>query len=262
MGARPLTEGAPCTARATFRFYAGLNDFLPPDWRQRSLPYRFRGRPAIKDPIEALGVPHPEVGLIVVDGRPVGFPHPLAAGERVAVYPPLTALPDADWALLRPPPARPLAFVLDVHLGKLARRLRLLGVDTRYRNDFDDWEIVRVARDEARVVLTRDRKLLCIGGVVHGAWLRATDPERQVAEVVERFGLAGELRPFTRCLECNGRLGRAAPEAVAAQVPAYVRGLCRVYVACADCGRVYWPGSHHARLTRWVRRFSARHDPA
>jgi len=262
VGARALTVDPAPPAQATFRFYAGLNDFLLPARRQRALPYHFRGHPAIKDPIEALGVPHPEVGLIVVDGRAVGFGHPLAAGERVAVYPPLAALSVDDAALLRPPPPRPLAFVLDVHLGKLARRLRLLGIDTCYRNDFDDWEVVRVARDEARVVLTRDRKLLCIGGVVHGAWLRATDPERQVAEVVDRFGLAAELRPFTRCLECNGLLGAAAAEAVAAQVPEYVRRLCRVFAACADCGRVYWPGSHHARLTRWVRRFRTRPGPA
>jgi uncharacterized protein with PIN domain len=237
---------------AAFRFYGALNDFLPRESRQRTLTGRFHDRPAIKDPIEAFGVPHPEVGLVVVDGTAVDFGYRLAPGDRVAVYPEFSALDTGPAGRLRKPPRAPLTFILDVHLGKLARRLRLLGIDAAYRNDLDDWEIVGRAREQERIILTRDRGLLRIGAVIHGAWIRATDPELQVTEVLARFDLARAASPFTRCIECNGRLGRADADAIARQVPADVQRHCAVFGACESCGRIYWPGSHHARLSRWV----------
>lgn len=241
-------------ATATFRFYAGLNDFLPPDRRQRSLTRRCDDRPAVKDPIEALGVPHPEVGLVLINGHPVGFDHPVAAGDRVAVYPEFSTLVPDPSGHLRPPP--PDAFILDVHLGRLVRRLRLLGIDCAYANDLDDHQIARRAAAERRVVLTRDRKLLCFGAITHGAWLRATDPEQQVDEVLARF--APPLHPFSRCIVCNGRLVPAAADEIAARVPADVRAAGAPCSRCDDCGRIYWPGSHHARLQARVRRYLER----
>jgi hypothetical protein len=115
------------TQSCTFRFYAELNDFLPANKRQRNIAYRFRGTPSVKDTIEAIGVPHTEVDLIFVDGDSVGFEHLLTGGERVAVYPMFERFEIAQVTRLRPVLLREPRFVLDVHLGKLAHYLRLIG---------------------------------------------------------------------------------------------------------------------------------------
>lgn len=236
---------------ATFRFYAELNDFLPDQRRQRSLIFHLHDRPAVKDPIEALGVPHTEVGLVVANGNPVGFGYQVASGDRIAVYPEFNSINPGDAGRLRPQP--PEAFILDVHLGRLARRLRLLGIDASYRNDLEDHDIARRGATEQRVVLTRDRKLLCHGVIVHGAWLRETDPERQVVEVLARF--SPRLSPFSRCLACNGTLSEPNLADVAMRLPASVREAGVRVSRCGDCDRVYWPGTHHARLQERVRRY-------
>ncbi|HEY5790311.1 MAG TPA: Mut7-C RNAse domain-containing protein [Gammaproteobacteria bacterium] len=240
--------------QAEFRFYAELNDFLPAAARQRPLPYRFRGTPAIKDPIEALGVPHPEVELILANGVPVGFDYRLADADRIAVYPVFEAFDVTPLLRLRERPLRRTAFVVDVNLGRLARHLRLLGFDASYRNDLDDAEIVRRAVGERRIVLTRDRKLLCDGALTHGYWVRSSAPAEQLDEVLWRFDLAAACHPFTRCLVCNGELREADAAEVATAVPADVRATQERYRACPGCQRVYWRGSHHARLQQLVER--------
>ena len=102
---------------AEFRFYEELNDFLPPEKRKRSFAYMFEGTPSIKDAIEAVGVPHTEIDIILVDGRSVGFDHRLRGGERVAVYPMFEAIDVSPLVRLRPQPLRITRFVVDVHLG-------------------------------------------------------------------------------------------------------------------------------------------------
>ncbi|MDO9047434.1 MAG: Mut7-C RNAse domain-containing protein [Methylobacter sp.] len=142
---------------AEFRFYEELNDFLPPEQRKRTMHYRFSGHPGIKDPIEVFGVPHTEVDLIVVNGQSVGFDYQLQAGDRVAVYPVFETLDISSLVRLREKPLRNPRFILDVNLGKLAKRMRLLGFDSLYRNDYRDADIVNIAVNERRIVLTRDR---------------------------------------------------------------------------------------------------------
>ena len=192
------------TQSAEFRFYGELNDYLPRAQRKTTIDYGFQGSPGVKDAIEALGVAHTEVDLILVDGRSVGFDHKLRDRTRVAVYPLFESLDTTPLHRLLERPLRRSPFVLDVHLGKLARRLRLLGIDALYRNDYSDAEIVQVSRTTGRIVLTRDRRLLYAKAVTHGYWVRSTDPDVQTREVLLRFGLQDEVRPFSRCLDCNG----------------------------------------------------------
>ena len=123
---------------ATFRFYAGLNDFLPPARRQRAFEAVCAPDASVKHMIEVLGVPHTEVALIVIDGEPTSFAHRLQDGDRVAVYPRFAVLDTAGLPLLRDAPPVPLRFVADAHLGALARLLRMAGFDTLYRNDYTD----------------------------------------------------------------------------------------------------------------------------
>jgi uncharacterized protein with PIN domain len=187
-----------------FRFYEELGDFLAPQLRKRSFVHAFDGTPSVKDRIQSLGVPHTEVDLILVDGRPVPFTHRLEGGERVAVYPMFERFELGEANALRPRPLREPRFVLDVHLGRLASYLRLLGFDTLYRNDYDDEELLHISCDQHRILLTRDTGLLKRSALTHGAFLHATDPRRQLREACDRFQLDARIAPFTRCARCNG----------------------------------------------------------
>jgi len=229
---------------AEFRFYAELNDFLPPEQRKRTMHYRFNGHPGIKDPIEVFGVPHTEVDLIVVNGQSVGFDHQLQAGDRVAVYPVFESLDISPLLKLREKYLHNPRFILDVNLGKLAKLMRLLGFDSLYRNDYRDAEVVSIAVNEQRIVLTRDRRLLYVKHISHGYWVRAVDVESQIDEVLRRFNLYGSIQPFARCLVCNGMLAPVAKADILDRLEPKTRLYYEVFHRCADCQRIYWEGSH------------------
>lgn len=234
-----------------FRFYGSLRDFLSPARRDGRFVHRFEGTPSIKDQIESLGVPHTEVALILIDGAAVGFGRKLQGGDRVAVYPWFAHLQPDGIDRLRSVPVGELRFVADVHLGRLASYLRLLGFDCLYRNDYGDEELLAIAQTQDRIVLSRDTGLLKRAALVHGAFVHATDPRQQLREVCDRFELQGRATPFTRCARCNSRVepwnGQAAANAVPAGVIANNHGrLSR----CPRCGQLYWPGSHQPRLRK------------
>ena len=237
---------------AHFRFYEELNDFLDAGKRKTLFPYQFKGNPSIKDAIEAIGVPHTEVDLILVNGASVGFDYQLQEGDRVSVYPVFESLDISPVVRLRERPLRDTKFVLDVHLGKLARLLRLLGFDTLYRNDYADSEIVDLAVQEHRIVLTRDRGILRIKAVTHGYWIRSTNPLEQAREVLGRFDLASQVQPFRRCIVCNGLIEPIDKEAIESRLPAGLAAYQGEFFACTTCGKVYWRGSHYDRLKEKV----------
>ena len=220
---------------------AGFSDTTVPVGSPRS----------VKDLVEAVGVPHPEVALILVDGRPVGFDHRVSGGERVAVFPPFRQLDLAGVTTVAPPPVDP-RFVLDVHLGTLTRRLRTLGFDCWYRTDADDAELAAVAVREERILLTRDRGLLMRSEIVHGYCPRNDDPELQLLEVVDRYRLASRVAPFSRCVNCNGLLEPATLEDVRDDIPPRTRVEHDTFTRCRRCGQVYWPGTHRTAMGEWV----------
>jgi len=233
---------------ASFRFYEELNDFLPESKRKCAVPFRFTVSPSVKDAIESLGVPHVEIDLIVVNGESVGFKYRLSDGDRIAVYPVFESLDISKVVRLRPEPLRRIAFVADVHLRKLARLLRLLGFDTLHSNDFDDAQIIEISRNEGRIILTRDRQLLKHGSVTHGYWLRSVDPTEQAREVLRRCDLSGSVRPFTRCVDCNGPLLDVRKEDVLERIPPRTAAWLDEYQACGECGKLYWRGTHMRSL--------------
>jgi uncharacterized protein with PIN domain len=239
-------------AECEFRFYEELNDFLPPARRKRAFVYEFRGTPAVKDTIEALGVPHTEVDLILVNGESVRFSHKLRGGERVAVYPVFERLDISPITRLRPKPLRRPRFIADVHLGTLARYLRLLGFDTAYDNRAADTDLARRSVEERRILLTRDVGLLKHKVLTHAHYVRATDPARQLEEVVKALDLRARIKPFSRCMRCNGRLRRVSKASAAAELPPRVRERARTVSRCSACGQLYWPGTHFDRLTALV----------
>lgn len=240
-------------AAAWFRFYEELNDFLPAHRRKVAFRHRFRGRGSVKDLIESLGVPHPEVDLILVNGESVTFGYQVRDGDRISVYPMFESLDIGSLVRVRPEPLRVTRFVLDVHLGRLARYLRLLGFDTLYRNHCDDAELAELASSQRRILLTRDLGLLKRSIVTHGLYIRATSPREQVIEVLERLQLQRAIQPFRRCASCNGLLVAVSRGAVASRLVPGVRAHFRQFWRCGGCQQVYWQGSHYQRMRNWVR---------
>jgi uncharacterized protein with PIN domain/sulfur carrier protein ThiS len=237
---------------AYFRFYAELNDLLATERRAVTFAYPCNGQSTVKDTIESIGVPHTEVDLILVNGEPVDFSYRVQDGDRVSVYPVFESIDIASVARLRPEPLRETRFVLDTHLGTLARYLHMLGFDTLYHRDAADEELARISRDENRILLTRDRGLLKRSAVTHGHLMRETVPRRQLTEVVEHFDLYRSAALFRRCLRCNTVLCLVDKTTVAARLPERTRQLHSEFRTCESCGRVYWSGSHYARMRRMV----------
>ena len=234
---------------ANFRFYEELNDFLGQEHYKQNIEYRFDGEPAIKDPIEVLGVPHSEVDLILVNNESVGFDYGLKDGDRVAVYPVFESFDITQLQRLRPKPLRNTAFIVDVNLGKLARRLRMLGFDTAYSNRLGDREIADIAIREKRIVLTRDRRLLFRKVITHGFWIRAVDVDTQLREVLKRLDLYDQVRPLQRCIDCNGSLESVDRERVWSRLEPLTRRYYDEFYRCTHCDKIYWQGSHVAHMT-------------
>ncbi|MDW8355295.1 MAG: Mut7-C RNAse domain-containing protein [Bryobacterales bacterium] len=248
---------------ARFRFYAELNDFLPPERRMREFEYSFSGRQSVKHLIEAAGVPHTEVDLVLANGEPVDFGYLVEGGDRISVYPVFEAFDIAGVTRVRPQPLRQARFVLDGHLGRLAAYLRMLGFDTVHERDSTDDELARCASEQRRILLTRDRELLKRSAVTHGYYVRQTQPRAQLVEVLRRFDLAGAVKPFVRCLRCNELLEEARKEEVWDHLPPRSREHYREFWRCPGCGRVYWGGSHYRRMERLVEQaLAAARDPA
>jgi uncharacterized protein with PIN domain/sulfur carrier protein ThiS len=227
--------------KAVFQFESQLWMFLERARRGRAFEYDCARAATLKNAIEALGVPHTEVGAVRVNGEPATLQRVVRDGDCIEVE----ATKSGSGPDLR--------FVADAHLGGLARFLRMLGCDTLHRNDYSDEEIRRLAETEGRIVLTRDRELLKCREIARGAYVRALKPEAQLREVVERYRLAPHARPFTLCLACNLPLQPVDRDAVAARVPPAVLELHDSFVRCPGCNGVFWPGSHYQRMLSALR---------
>lgn len=247
-------------SNATFRFYAELNPFLACSKRQVAFDHTFEGRQSIKDMIESLGVPHTEIDLILVGGQSVDFSYLVQDGDHISVYPVFEAFDITPELRLRPHPLRVVRFVLDIHLGRLAAHLRMLGFDALYRNDYDDAELACISRDDHRILLTRDRGLLKRSMVTHGHYVRETSPRQQLVEVVQHFDLFRLIEPFSRCIKCNGPLEAVDKAAVSDRLMPMTQQHFHEFRRCTECGQIYWKGSHHQRMEQLIDHVMA-HQP-
>ena len=236
------------TKKAQFRFYAELNDFFPNGNNKVDWIYPFHGSPSVKDAIEALGVPHTEVDLIIVNGTSVDFNYHLQHTDYISVYPVFECLDISPIIRLREKPLREIRFILDVHLGKLARMLRMLGFDSLYRNDYDDPDIVATALKEKRVILTRDRGILKTKTVTHGYCIRSSTPQQQINEVLKRFDLYSQIRPFFRCMNCNGIITPVNKTAIEHRLEKKTRTYYNDFSICSKCGNLFWKGTHYDKM--------------
>lgn len=244
--------------RAHFRFYAELNDFLPQVARGSVLTREFDVGASVKDMIEACGVPHTEVDVVLVNGRSVDFSYRIEDRDRISVYPVFESFDVKGIVRVRPEPLRDPRFVLDAHLGALARHLRLLGFDCLYRNDYSDVELVETSVSERRALLTRDVGILKRSAVTHGYFVRGTDPRAQTVEVLRRFDLFREIDPFRRCLSCNGVLTPVAKALVEDRLPPRTARYYDEFRMCTDCEQVYWKGSHYTHMLEFVEELQSR----
>lgn len=235
-----------------FRFYAELNAFLSPPNRFATFTYPLTGRTSVKHAIEALGVPHTQVDFILINHQPADFEQILASDDLISVYPKFETLNIASLTRLRARPLRETRFVLDVHLGKLAVYLRLLGFDCWYRNQAEDQELAHVSTGEERILLTRDRGLLKRKTVTHGYALLNTSPRLQAVEILRHFDLMDQAAPFRRCLVCNALLEEVSKEDVCNSLPHDARLYYDEFKRCPSCRRIYWKGSHYQRMLSFL----------
>ena len=233
---------------ATFRFYEELNDFLPAERRRQEFSVPCAQAATTKHMIEALGVPHTEVELILVNGESVGLDRLLREDDRVAVYPKFEAFDVTPLLRLREQTLRTMRFIADAHLGGLARLLRMAGFDTLYDNRYADRALADIAEREGRIVLTRDRELLKLRSITHGCYVHALEPPRQLREIIERLDLVRCIRPFSLCLVCNAPLRAVDKADVLERLPPSVRAGHERFTTCDVCHRVFWEGSHWRRM--------------
>jgi uncharacterized protein with PIN domain/molybdopterin converting factor small subunit len=229
---------------ATFRFYEELNDFLPRERRGQTFERTCARAATTKHMIEALGVPHTEVEIILVNDESVGLDRILKDGDRVAVYPKFEAFDISPLLRVREHPLRITRFVADAHLGGLPHLLRLTGFDTLYDNNFPDDEIDTSAMHQGRIVLTRDRELLKRRLITHGCYVHAIKPAEQLAEIIERLDLTRSAQPFTLCLQCNAPLRPIEKALVLERIPPRISAAYERFSTCDACQRVFWEGSH------------------
>lgn len=232
--------------RVWFRFHGELNDFLAPPRRDIEFDHPAGTTNTIKHVVESLGVPHTEIARVAVNGNPSSLSERVAQGEHIDVFP--YAVPvRLDHA----------QFVIDGHLGRLAAYLRMLGFDTWYDRFADDVLLASIASSERRVLLTRDVGLLKRREVETGYWVRCDDPHGQLREVSQRFGLTPQFNPFRRCMECNGALYPVPKEEIKDLLPPHTRETKTEFSRCANCRRIFWRGSHYARMLEHIRKLSA-----
>ena len=236
----------------SIRFYEELNDFLLPEKRKRDIECKVKNPGSIKDLIESLAVPHTEVDLILVNGHSVDFHYQLQDGDRISVYPVFELLNISPLVHLRPKPLRQSKFVLDIHLGRLAAYLRMMGFDCLYRNDYDDVTLARISVDGQRILLTCDRQLLMRKEILRGYFVRSRQPRFQLEEVIRYFDLYSAIQPFTRCMNCNGLIEPVEKSAIKNQLLPETQQYYEKFWQCPDCKKIYWKGSHYQRMQKLV----------
>jgi uncharacterized protein with PIN domain len=225
---------------ATFTFQGDLNDFLSHQQKNTSFSFEFEPHQSIKHLVESLGIPHTEVGHLLVNGQPADSSSLLSEGDLVTVYP------------ANDPLEGEACFLLDNHLGQLATYLRMLGFDCLYRNDYQDVELAQIAVEQARVLLTRDRRLLMRKEIRHGYCIHQTDPHRQAAEVLKRYSLASRIKPFQRCLKCNTPLQVVDKQAILDRLEPLTKRYYDDFRICPNCQQIYWKGSHFQHMQEQI----------
>ena len=238
------------------RFYEELNDFLPLDKRKTRFSHSFKNNPSIKDMIESLGIPHTQVDFILSNNRAVDFNYIVQNGDDISVYPVFESLNIQNISKLRPTPLRQIKFIADVHLGKLARYLRMLGFDTFYQNNYTPNQIIKISKSDKRIILSKSRELLKRKEVTHGYCLTSSDIRKQLKSVLNRFNLYDNIIPFFRCMICNTNLKSVSKEKIIDRIPKKVKEWQKEFKICPKCERIYWKGTHYESMMEFIEKIT------
>ena len=242
---------------AQLQFFGELNDLLPPGRREVSFEEQVDDHASLKHVIESLGIPHTEIGAIVIEGDVVSLASRIPDRSHVQIYPFLYGTNNHSGCLpsgpIQPPapPGEP-RFILDIHLGKLAVYLRILGFDSLYRNDFDDPTLAEMADRLERILLSKDRRLLMRNQVHFGYCVRSQNPALQTLEVVRRYRLNDRIKPLHRCLDCNTTLEPVEKRAIVDRLEPLTRRYYQEFHHCPGCDKLYWKGSHYDRMRDFI----------
>ncbi len=240
------------------RFYEELNDFLAQDQHETDFNVELKKIRSVKDLIESVGIPHTEVDVIIINGESVDFNYQVQPDDYISVYPVSDSLPGSiliDSSSIQhcqPEKSGEPRFVLDVHLGRLAAYLRMLGFDTGYRNDYDDPTLADISVDENRILLTCDRLLLMRKQISHGYFVRNRQPQQQLLEILSHFGLYDNLKPFTRCMHCNGETKPVKKQVIETQLLSKTKKYYNDFFQCSSCKKIYWKGSHYLKMKEMI----------
>jgi len=239
--------------RITIRFYEELNDFLKTDIQKQDLFAGVEKGLSVGTVIESYEVPCSAVDLILINGQSENFDYILQNNDHVSVYPVFERFNIESISCLENSPLRNLKFICDVHLGRLAKYLRMLGFDTLYKNDYNETEMIQLSNAQNRILLTRDKKILSNKKITRRYLIKQTEIVEQIRELLEFFDLKKNIMPMSRCLECNGVAQPASREAVKHRVDPYIFEINKEFSECTDCGKLYWKGSHYNSMMKWIR---------
>ncbi len=143
-----------------------------------------------------------------------------------------------------------MKFACDEMLGKLARWLRILGIDTAYKNRIDDRELIHLCREEGRILLTRDTRLISENKEVKSLLIESDHYREQLLQVIGHFHIDPYESAFSRCVLCNLELVEVKKEEVEGEIPPFVFQTQEEFWRCPRCGKLYWPGTHHDHMMR------------
>ncbi|MGB3209447.1 MAG: Mut7-C RNAse domain-containing protein [Desulforhopalus sp.] len=235
-------------------FYGNNIELLRPPLKKGQVAYSLNRRASIKDIIEALGVPHTEAGMLLLNGRELTFQHLPDAGEHIHILPFNHEIPATTPTVLRPRPLGNLRFMFDINVCKIGRNLRMIGLDAVPVPGGTLRDVAAAAAIEERILLSRNRELLKLGDIIYGHLLRSENHQKQLVEVSERYNLKTCLKPFSRCLVCNGILVPAVKKDILGLLEPLTKKYYTEFKQCERCKRVYWQGSHHAQMQKLLRR--------
>lgn len=232
------------------RCYAELNDFLPHNIQQKTLPLNIKTPTTVGETIHSLGIPLAEVDLILVNSKSVNRSHRLFENDYVSIHSAFETFDISSIQKTHKTPLRKIIFILDAHLGKLAKYLRMLGFDTLYKNDFEDDKIIEIANNENRIILTRDKTLLKSSNVDHGYYVRSIENHNQLIEVVKKFNLYSNMKSFARCTTCNDLLILKSKKEVQHKIDEKTYRIYNEFFFCPTCNKVFWKGSHFKNMEK------------
>jgi uncharacterized protein with PIN domain len=244
------------TARVLLAFHGDTLDLLTrvPE-TDHTIVYPLSRRASIKDILESLGVPHTEVGKIILEGVEQGFEKIAENGEHFEIHSLSPALPPTMATILRPDPLITCCrFLVDINVGRLAGLLRMAGCDAEaIDRDSSSRAIVQKSTGENRILLTRNKDLLKHRDLVYGRLIRSQDPDLQLREIINLYHLKNHLQPFTRCISCNGLLADIKKEDIIDRLLPLTKKYFNCFRICMDCSKIYWHGSHHEKMTDKLR---------